>query len=219
METVTEIKAQIKKLTDHLKLVTDIEQRNKAFKKLSPSKKRVAITKDVLKQLSLKRIVAKHMMYLDVKTSVPVAAADLNKDLSLFLPQVKSCDACAVGSLFMCAVNQADDCKLDKDAGLDSFGADQNLQKLDIGDRAHAYLKRFFSERQLISIEDHFEQTKQSPLVDDWGFSSTITKHPTIYRIPGSADARMKAIMNNIIKHNGTFVASDFKRNGTISTD
>jgi hypothetical protein len=203
-----EIKAQIKSLQALLLLNQNIAKNSLKFNKLTKPQQRVAIAKDVLKQLALKRLTAKTGAYIDVQTSVPIKADDANKDLSLFLPQIKSCNACALGSMFMCAVGQADKFKVDEGFNKQNIIKATNLRDMVIGNQTHAYLGKFFSNSQLVSIENHFEQGGRSPLPHSY--------NSPLYKIPGAANQRLTLIMKNIIKNKGTFVATEFKANGKV---
>src|SRR5579885_1896683 len=107
----------IKKAKQEAKQIT---RANAAFAKLSKAEQRVAIAKDVLKQLKAKKIRPKFGVYL----GMPSRSDDLNfrkhlipnlmdeklndKDLQEVLQKIPTCEACALGSMFYCSVKKYD---------------------------------------------------------------------------------------------------------------
>lgn len=71
------------------------------------------------------------------------------------LAEMKSCDACAIGGLFACAVKFNDKLKIKE---LDNFSEGQKCINDFCFDDIHVYLSKFFTKFQLQMIEIAFEQ-------------------------------------------------------------
>jgi hypothetical protein len=178
------------------KLNRRIAARNKAFAKLTPAKKRVRIAKDVLEQLDAKRIKAKPGTYLwATGNKLKVTEKDLGKDLSELTTQIKSCDACAIGSLFLCAVERADALKIGEAYSNSEAEVSYTSDKFnDMSLSQHIYLRRFFPRGTLDSMEATFEK------YDIWGEGRQL-------RVP--AEQRLRLIMENVIRNKGEFIYDD----------
>jgi hypothetical protein len=192
-----------------------VREANKRFDALPPAEKRVAIARDVLAQLSSKKLVASRGTWLigsgggalyDVKD------IKKNAELQSILAKQEQCQGCALGGMFMCAVRQADKLKLDElnnvkefnfNLELTSYPEDVELDEYDQieMDDAFKYLKRFFPKAQLEMIETAFEQGGGACHSDD-----EATKN-FAYDVQDAND-RMRLIMENIVLHKGKFVPS-----------
>jgi hypothetical protein len=73
---------------------TSIEEKNKAFWKLSPKKQCIAVAKDVLLQLAAHKYIARNMSYVTVDWVKP--GADLQK--VLLDAEGRTCEVCAIGA-------------------------------------------------------------------------------------------------------------------------
>jgi len=176
--------------------VTNITKQ-KPFSKLTDAEKRVTIAKDVLKQLRAKRLIATHMVYFNSeKVEEFYSQTIFNRDTELELSEVikdEKCNVCALGSLFVCAVDRLDKLKLI------NFGRCQMQDYL-----------MFFSKKQLDLIECVFEK--------DMGFMSEyMSKYKSKYKLDlkiainytkgiRSPAKQMEKIMKNIIRNKGTFI-------------
>ncbi len=153
--------------------------------KLSKKAMRIAIAKDVLSLLKAKdSIVAKSGVYLTCScdadaliNEVPLGNAQENIDVL-----TKECRVCALGALFVGAVDLYNKCQLQE------FGGYGNIVNK---------LRDFFSDKQLYLIEGCFEGHWDEKFVCR-GFHN---------KYPEDAQ-RMKAIMRNIIRNEGNFVPS-----------
>lgn len=76
-----------------------IEQRNEQFNKLSAAQKRVAITKDAIKQIQAGIYTMEQMRY--VKIINPRDGVDINQKMLLEYPK---CKVCAAGGLALSAM-------------------------------------------------------------------------------------------------------------------
>lgn len=172
---------------------------NRAFARMTPAQKRVTIARDVLSQLQARRITAESGTYLRTKNRVVVKKKDEGDDLGKLTRQIKTCNACAVGSLFLCAVERADKLKLgsaDDDAAMARRGPlESSFNDLDLD--LHRYLGKFFSAEQLAAIEGAFENgsvggaaCRMLEVVEDDG-------------------DRLRLIMENISRNRGRFDPED----------
>jgi hypothetical protein len=179
-----------------------IAKDNAAFEKMTPSEKRVTIARDVIAQLAVGRLVATTGLWLASPNGMLFDDSDAEKDLELqaVLKKTKTCEGCAMGGLFMCAVERANKLKVselvnvDTDEDGESFVTDGEVQ----GDDAFSYLKRFFSKGQLEMIETAFEQGggATSAGFESESFAENVED-------PGE---RMRLIMENIVVNKGKFV-------------
>lgn len=196
---------------------------NKAFQKMTPAEKRVQIARDVLSQLATKRLFAVSGTWLTGAEGRELFdESDLKKDpeLQQILKKTKTCDGCALGGLFLCAVERANKLKiselscvvpnLESDTGeliiVGGFGA------LPDEDDTFKYLKKFFTKSQLDLIEYTFEEGNGA--VHD--FCCKEFEQASVFFTGGkevgdkysglTAHDRMRLIMENIICNKGTFV-------------
>lgn len=178
-----------------------IDKDNKAFDAMSPSEKRVAIARDVLEQIKIKRLMPKFGTWLHKKGARNLFSKDLVKDnieVKDALAGIKQCSGCAIGGMFMCAVERADKLKVSElEYAKDCAEYSDPIVVEEISeDDSFTYLKRFFSRDQLELIECVFESNGGSHYDEDAGdFALGV----------GSPSERMRLIMENIIVNKGTF--------------
>lgn len=168
---------------------------NERFKKLSDAQKRVAVAKDVLRDLETQRIVASHGTYMDI---VDKNGDEIPDDIEIpekgqfndFLEQQFAeggqCQVCAIGSVFTSKVIHYNDYK------------------------ARGYLPSrsemvdhlsFFPSDMLDRMEDAFEADKYGMFRSngDEDAHAFGNRHKR-------GEARLVAIMKNIIDNKGEFV-------------
>jgi hypothetical protein len=202
-----------------------IERTNAAFLAASPAEKRVTIAKDVLAALDAKRLTAAvgnygyfeptrkfrgeeytNAWYADRKEFLDGDAREaiLNGDIS--------CQACAIGSVFTCAVARMNEVTIEEMQSAEKEGM------LD-------YVKEFFTAEQLDLIECAFEvvsvHARALHRLGDEGtaraaqavaFGTEVTNawlndaRPGKSRFNNRAEVRMVAIMENIIANKGEFI-------------
>lgn len=133
-----------------------IGDRNRRFDAMTPERKRVAIARDTLAALAAQKILAKRGIYLGDD-------AQENGDK---LPNKYECHACALGSMFVGLTTRLKD-----------LSVKGSPYRFDIT----SHLSRYFSNEQLDSIEDRFENGVEA------------------------AEDSLTSIMQNIIDNNGTF--------------
>lgn len=175
--------------------------KKKPFEKMTPSEKRVTIAQDVLDQLESKRLLASPGTWVaneEFEFYVSKGGAPVE---SLFCTQTgkkKKCNVCAMGALFVCAVERADELKVEDLSN--TWVSDESTKKMKVNfeeEDVFEYMDRFFERDQLDAIETAFERgaggTFHSDLAE--GFAGYVE----------DASERMRLIMENIVANNGTF--------------
>lgn len=164
----------------------------KAFTRLTAAQKRVAIAKDVLKQIKAKRLLIETGSYLswdalklrDERT--PFSKATLTKP--------NKCHACAVGSAV------ASGLRLFNDGALSVY-----VER----DDAFSTLRRWFSRNQVIAIEVAFEHESTRALEQRYRGDKFLNRAAAEFQFRrsdiGKATQRAVAIFKNIIANNGEF--------------
>lgn len=186
------------------------ERENAKFEALSRPEKRVAIARDVLAQIRLKKLIPTYGYWLtgpdqdDLFTEKDIKN---NSELQEVLGKTKECEGCALGGMFMCAVRAADKLKLGDLDGVKDFLSDQEEDPEAYPNRSaehtvvqmsdtFRYLEKFFSRSQLEMIEAAFE-SNGGTFHDAAGREFAIdADEPT---------DRMRLIMENIVVNKGTF--------------
>lgn len=167
----------------------ELAHKNAVFKQATPEQRRVIIAKDVLAWLKEKKLHATPGTYLSSVDFTTVVDGEY-KSLRVEEDRVDGggCSACALGGLFACMVENT--------GGLQDFWRHSDQ------DRIRTKLAPYFDERQLAMIETAFEHCYFS------GEGATSIDLNAAYRFGEAFDAgarRMRAIMRNIIRNNGTF--------------
>lgn len=161
--------------------------KNEQFAAMTPAEKRVALAQDVIMQLNAELIIAEQGTYLS-----------LHEENSL------KCDACALGSLFICSVTKPE-LALDIDVVVDMSDR-ESMQD---------HLGGIFDPAQLDMIETAFEMDSYMKYpkgldVDDesavTAFNDLINKTIEFGRKYVYDKARLIAIMENVVANKGTFV-------------
>jgi len=146
-------------------------------------KKRVAVAKDVLKQLRLKKYIATRGLYFEPGSGededlIEEGRKD-GKDLQEILPKI-TCRVCAKGAILASRVNLYNEFPLDKDTDIDHVAANVSCE--------------VFGESQANLIEVTFE-----------GYTSWNTAASKFHKKYKTSEGTLRGIMNNIIKNNGVF--------------
>jgi hypothetical protein len=188
---------------------------NANFKKLSPAQKRVAIAKDVLIQLQLKKYMATAGTYF----STDALPLDKTNSLQHSFNKMESCDVCALGACFVSGVRLADKIKVDAiiDEGTIIEDGETEVSSDYISASAstmHEYLDGIFDEQQLALIECAFEGSDIQG-VDNWSDRERAIAFGEQIRMQCEEDDNceygkrdrliLTKIMKNIVKNNGTF--------------
>lgn len=177
-------------------------QANHDFDRMSPRQKRVQIAKDVLFGLKSKRLTAFPGTYF-----LTDAQMEPEKEFSEAI-EGQRCDVCALGGLFVCAVDRMDDLKV-----YETNDGDPNQRKM------HDYLAPIFDREQLMLIENAFERREINDS-DDFGmaydiYSGEYSKDTRLDKLRqralvfnkgvASGRERMERIMRNIVRNGGVF--------------
>lgn len=187
-----------------------IQHWNRKFQAFTAAQKRVAIAKDVLDQIEAKTITPKKGTYVALKGVRGKGFYELPVQENF--DKVK-CTTCALGGLLTCMVKFTNDATM-KDLdnpGMDyDSGTENNLWKR---------LAKFFGKKQLFLIEHVFENwtygmwdTYAKGQMAELGFKASDKDRQLVNKVnatwglyPKTAKDRMIAIMENIIRNNGTF--------------
>jgi hypothetical protein len=150
------------------------------------AKMRVKIARDVLKQLTARKLVAAAGVYMILNSEAAthnywktLSSKKPSQQLNKFLP--KKCNVCALGALFITAIDKNNDLTLGELPSNDISGRWFGSATM------RDYLNKWFDLYQLVEIEQSFERGPSGK--GQW-----------------STD-KMKSIMENIIKNKGTFVS------------
>lgn len=184
-------------------------QTDKSFEEMSSAEKRVQIARDVLAQLESKRLIASTGEWL-INSNRTVKGSFYSKEdyidnleFQEVLKRTEKCKGCALGGIFMSAVERANNLKLqelDPDFGIYITGIPR---KSDI----FCYLNRYFTHEQLVLIEFAFEMGNGVCYIeDDMLRIRALNLFLGEYGNARNAEFRMKYIMQNIVDNNGDFV-------------
>lgn len=176
------------------------EKRNKAFQSLPQYKQRITIAQDVLAQTAARRFVASFGTYLEVKgenaydIESKIGDSDVHEPLDRTLAGAK-CEVCGIGSLFVAAIDRANQCMTDEMSSIDDSGFMRD------------YLNKWFDRDQLAMIETAFEGRLINEDDTDLEYSSPEIERSIAFTSRLSdATARLKKIMKNIVDNRGKFV-------------
>ncbi len=193
-----------------------VARANARFNTMSKAQKRVKIAQDVIAQITAGKLhpgkgtwllfgvidddgIGKEITrYVSGKTEV----RDVIKE--------QTCTACALGSLFTCAVNLHDKLPV-KNLFANRYMRADDTAKVSFSETDILYLKKFFTPYQLALIEAAFELGQES-LFRYAGDQHPLFKHDnrrvhayTFGRQYTDSANRLLAIMENIIENEGTF--------------
>lgn len=163
---------------------------SKPFEKLTKAEKRVTIAKDVLLQLKAGLLSFESFSYLSTPSSLWYKCDMELKDI---LPETESpCYVCAKGALFISDIMRRDECTL-----RDAENSSENKMVSRLSD--------IFDLFQLDLIETSYECDIINDHTGRLRCSRKLSKAIKFGLLFPSKTKRMIAIMNNIIKNNGTF--------------
>lgn len=180
-ETKNPLFSKFKKIKEKaLSFNEEIKLKNKEFKEMSVAKKRVAIAKDALKQIKLRNFIVETGTYCDV---------DIKKDLSGNLKkilQTEQCTVCAKGALFAADILKRGNYNFNDNNALPLWFSAKESQTTE-------RLKGIFSTKQLDLMEIAFEGYYEDEAA--YNFFSKYKDN----------EERLIAILENVIKNEGTF--------------
>lgn len=187
---------QAKAKVEQARQALEIAKNNLAFAKLSPAAKRVMLAADVLEQIRIKRLKPISQQYI-VGGITYKAGRNVAED---------GCKACAIGAMFVCAVDKPN-FKIDLVDGFpySEVSTDDHMEGVEWSNMRDA-LSSYFTVEQLGLIESAFECTmkRASAYFADVLTLDQFTKAQKFGRKYKVAN-RMIAIMKNIIRNKGTF--------------
>lgn len=184
------MKNLIKRLEEQLKAAKATEAFNKKFKAMTKPQKRVAIAKDVIAQVKLEKYRTTPGQYFSYMSSD--AADSCGGDAQQYLVGGGSCDVCALGAIFASTVKVKNTVTL----------VDADRQD---NESIAYYLKGIFDRKQLGLIEAAFEREHRFAETEA-GCTYEAAEAAVVFGLwyPENSK-RMIAIMQNIVKNNGTF--------------
>lgn len=177
---------------DKFRVPKTIKARNKWFNGLGVEDKRVAVAKDVLEQLDLKKFVAEEGTYFYLESK-----AKEGESLQKVIDKGESCSVCAMGAVFASKVRLGNDCNITDDILWDSCikTGDEEVLK---------HTEDIFSERTMRLMEWCFEGVD---IVDFFWDDYKLEERVDVFRISyKTSDSLIRAIMQNIIDNKGEFV-------------
>jgi hypothetical protein len=194
-----------KKLTRAQKLKREIAKRNRVFEAATTAEKRVLIAKDVIAQIKARRYRprlgtwAKAVTNDGRRTNPSFVFGEDASIRELFLSKkIVACECCALGAMFMSCTLYNN--KMTAEQFAEQLDYEFDVRVATPGGLSNG-LNLFFSPAQLKLIEAAFEG-------NDGAFSVTGCRAEKIAewsaRYENSLE-RLIAIMENIIKNNGTF--------------
>jgi hypothetical protein len=181
---------------------------SKKFADMTPKNKRIAIAKDVLTQLAAKKLRAAHGIYLEVVADGEFTAEEMLR---------KPCTVCALGGLFVACTNKVPSEINSDELGLSTDNYDGFTETVLNGDsdsmkpRMQAYFTReqlrliehAFEKRVIETVDENNDEYTELELAEYWEKNSRAMKFKPKVVSPNN---RLKAIMENVIENNGTFV-------------
>jgi hypothetical protein len=185
-----------------------LSARNKAFWAKSKDQQRVAIARDVLSQLKKATIIADKGTYFSVSVNKDIKNTDKLDDLlKSFKRDNATCEVCGIGACFVGLVN------LGNNAKSKSFIPNKiidDCETVQIDDsKMRRLLRKVFPSTQLTLIECAFE--KSTVFLDSNAKKNNVEYEPREKASSFGEDydtdeARLIAIMQNIINNKGTFI-------------
>lgn len=181
-------------------------ERNKAFWKLPAPKQRVAVAKDVLKQLAAKFYKAKrgdYFVFSGLKKDINTPPKGLDTLFADLKKGGASCEVCGIGSVFasMTILGNKSNCS--------EFSLEQIHDGRSMSDSTMRHkLNKVFSEKDRVLIEAAFEKDGELAKDNEGCFEipENLDKAVEFGKKYKSDSGRLKAIMNNIIKNKGEFI-------------
>lgn len=185
-----------------------LSAKNKAFWAKSKDQQRVAIARDVLSQLKKATIIADRGTYFKVCANQDIETTEKLDDLlKSFKKDKATCEVCGIGACFVGLVN------LGNNAKSKSFISNKIItdwRPVEIDDsKMRRLLRKVFHSTQLTLIECAFE--KSFVFLDSDAKKNNVeyeTREKAMSFGDGydTDEARLIAIMQNIIKNKGTFI-------------
>lgn len=205
-ERITDLNKERKKLINEIKEIEAIEAKNALFAQASPTKKRVLIAQDVINSIRASQYTADTGIWCKLNTNKELSN-QRGEQLQHLLQDTAntSCRVCALGACFTSAVKLGNDQLID-DHIVANHGA--NLSENDAPPSRNRIIKRYFTPDQSKLIELAYEQGNGWYKLENVRGKEVlaISKKAVAFGRKYQDDSgRMIAIMENIVKNNGTF--------------
>jgi hypothetical protein len=177
----------------------EIARANLAFARMSKAQQRVVIAQDVIDAIKAKEIIAKNRVYVRMKDENGDELPSLEVEDLLANREVNECEACALGSVFVCAL------KRDQSIDVEDVFVDNEQTAM------REKLAGYFNNDQLMLIEAAFEtryfrNEDLDPEEDDYGETDEDTQAAIDFGLRfSSPSTRLVGIMKNIIANKGVF--------------
>ena len=192
------------KLANKQKLIVKkLEEKNKAFNKLSKIEKRIEIAKDVISQVKAEKFIAKCGIYFSTESFNEFGQEESAQQI-LLGDKAPKCTVCALGGITLSTIRKNNAVKI---GVLQVKGGAANQRKL-VADKTH----NIFTKTQLDMMEIAFERQvmdRENPYFtnQDYPFNNTMIGQKAIDFGSKYADIndRLVAIMENLIANNGIF--------------
>lgn len=207
MITIDQTPAMQKLAKQMALLSAKIESENKKFYKLSKPQQRVQIARDVLVALKTKSIKPETGAFLTVGPDDDLVGP-YGAEVRDILRKGPTCEVCALGGMFVCAVERVDSLKM-KDLVNDDCANDGDIvdAAVDFNDITN-FLDKFFSMKQLEEIERQFEMGNGACWDDEDDQKDKDGNLLYFAKDVTAAGDRMRLIMENIIVNKGEFKPS-----------
>lgn len=195
IETVTKKQKSLKVLAEI------ILAKNEAFNSMSKTKKRIAIAQDVIDMLNTKKIIANSGKYI---LGLDHVDQDIDAQQLMLKNKFPQCDTCAWGACVLAIAHLGD--------SLTVGDLNEMQEDPDYAYKVKNKVLSIFTPEQVAMIEAAFEKTEtylafggsvnnSSNYVEDINLNSS----SEFGRSFNTDDERLRAIMQNIVDHKGTF--------------
>lgn len=173
-----------------------LSAKNKRFKALTKSEKRVEIAKDVIKWIKAKKVKVRSGKYI----KLPGRVSEEDEETSVEkIFQKQTCQVCALGACFVGMVDLGNDINTGGLFQKDLTGA--NIDDWVMRD----YLRKIFSNKELFKIETAFELQVVVEEISDTDVEKYRVSAIAFGKMYEREDQRLIAIMKNIIHNKGEF--------------
>lgn len=197
------------------KMAAQIERKNARFESMTPEQRRVAIAKDALKQIEVKR-------YRPLRGHYVVGSEFFDKNIvndsrigeqqvcTVMSDNMPSCQVCARGALFLSSITLFDKLRVNSLPTLryrfDNRYLYTSLDNIDLcGADMQVQERKFFSKQQITLIETAFEGSVIHG--NSNGLTEVQIEAAELFsKNYKNSNNRLIAILKNIIKNKGEFV-------------
>ena len=180
-----------------------IEISKKEFNQLSAPEKRILIAKDVIKQIELKRYLAKSGSYIELPyTGKYRTLYNTNLDIKQNFEEIDNCEVCAMGACILSLTKIKNKLNFS-----DIGGTVTSLNK----EKVKSLFNKTFTPRQLLMIETAFEKGTTGDKLGREFYNHRLTldeifKCLNYAKKYSSSKSLLIAIMQNIIDNKGMFI-------------